>query len=219
MGTSCYKADKIHRYYSCSGRWYKKACNKANELKDDLEAIVSEATVRFLSLPKQVSAFASLASNVFGQRLDRSRIDSLNAEIESINNRMKELTAAMVKTSVQPILETIEKECEELEVQRALIETELKRLYVVADVPHTKSDFENTLNAFAINADIKNPEYKQNLFSNLFNAVFISDTQALIFFSLFTSEKAALSPEFSTSPTTACNSLYGDSDCHRRCPS
>lgn len=162
----------IYNYYKCFGR-RKYQCKKHNEKKDVIERLVVRETVRQVLQPNVIDEIAEKVAELAEREFqDKSRINSLNEELKTI------------QTSIRNLLRLVEMGVDTDDVSERLLDLNSQK----ADLQKQISKAENKkpsldkdriafwLTKFISDGNVEDVEYQQRIIDTLVNKVFVFDT-------------------------------------------
>ena len=179
-GTS--KTGVQRHYYICKRRRNKKAdppCDKKREEKNNLELVVTQYVVDWLSDEEHVKTAVDDVMNYYDKRTDISNLKSIETKIANVKQEVKDLADAFVKAKSALLQSTIEKKMADYEVllsdlsyQRAMLE--LERGYKISR--KDMIDFIQEL----IKGNVNDKEFQRKIIDNLVYKVYCSDDGTVV---------------------------------------
>lgn len=150
-GTS--KSGAVKRYYSCSGRYTKKGCNKKSIRKEVLEEVVISTINKLFDNDNAISLFAEKIIAVNENRIKNQSVLNLLLEeqekiIKAKNNLISAIEMGIITNTTKERLEELEQQQETIS-EKILIEKSKQKMTL------TKSDIEHHIKKALKNTSAK----------------------------------------------------------------
>ena len=165
------KSGAMYYYYKCADRKKGKKCDKKSERKDWIEEFIVRTTVQTVLTDDSIESIADKVIELLEQEMkDNSVLESLNASLNDVKKRLKNLLDLMEQGIVT---NSTKERLMELESQQADLETRIAK-ETVKQPCLTKDKIVLWLKSFR-NGDIKNQEYCRKVVDTLINSVYVYD--------------------------------------------
>ncbi|MCL2107828.1 MAG: recombinase family protein [Oscillospiraceae bacterium] len=172
-GTS--KTGKVHYYYKCSNRIYKKSCDKKPTKKDFLGRQIVALTQQNVLKDDVISNLADAVVEL--QKRTNTIIPFLQNQLEALDKRidnvLKSIEAGIINASVK-------KRLDELEASKADIEISLAKERI-EKTPLTKEQIVFWLSRFK-GGNVDDPNYRRAIVNIFVNSVFLYDDKLVVTF-------------------------------------
>lgn len=173
---------RVYNYYSCAVRKKKHACKKKNEKKDFIEWYVVEQTVQYVLTPSRIRDIAKSVVAEYDKEFSGTKIEEYEKAIKQFDRELNKLVDALVdapKVAHKRIYEKME----ELEAQKASMETELTKLRIAGEIRFTEEEVRAWLRRFCT-GDLYDPEFRRNIIDTFINCIYLYDDRVIIFYNI-----------------------------------
>ena len=172
-GTS--KTGKVHHYYKCSNRLYKKSCDKKTVHKEWLERMVVVLTKEYVLRDEMIERLADAVVEI--QKKENTTIPFLQKQLDDINKRIDNVLNAieegLMNASAKERLDSLEEKKADVEISLAREKIEkppLSREQIVFWISRFKD------------GNIDDIEYRKNIVDIFVNAIFLYEDKLIITF-------------------------------------
>lgn len=173
------KTGKKYNYYICAKRKRERICHKKAVKQEWIEGIVLDAVVRLL---RDDELLEYIADGVFAYYQAQNEDNDLAEALQQKLADVEKSTANIVKAIEAGIFnDATKKRMDELDAQRAEIETELSELELVRSLLLTRDQIMYFLCAMR-DKDIKDPACQKQLIDTFVNSIFVYDDKITITF-------------------------------------
>ncbi len=164
---------KIHNYYKCADKTKKSGCNKANERKEYIERLVTEAAVEAVSKPGVIENIAKRIVKII------EREQQENNHLEHLNRELSE-----TQKKIGNLIKFIEKGIAEEEVQERLDELTYYKQDLLLQIKQESIKLPNIekeqmiyfLQNSVKQGNLDDSKYQEKIIDMLVNKVYIYDT-------------------------------------------
>lgn len=172
----------IYNYYTCSARKKAHTCHKKNEKKDFLERYVVEQTLQFIQDPDRSGMIAHGVVIRYNQEFGHDQTADLERQIRKLDADLEHLVDDLLAlpTSARP---RIAARMEQLELQKADLETDLAKLRVASRIRITEDQVRAWISTFRTTRPDQ-PDQCQRLIDYFVNSVYVYDDKIVIFCNL-----------------------------------
>jgi len=166
----------VYNYYTCAARKKSHSCKKKNERKDPLEQYVIDQTVRYILDPPRAAEIARAVVIRYNQEFGASQISDLERRVRALDADLEKLVDSLLAlpASARP---RIAARMEQLEAQKADLETDLAKLRVASRIRITEDQVRAWISTFR-SAD------PQRIIDTFVNSVYVYDDKFVIFYNL-----------------------------------
>ena len=172
-GTS--RSGKVHAYYTCNGRKYKRGCKKERAHKDWIEELVVAELVKLVNSDEFIYEVAERVVEYQNRERDRSALTALEARKKENETAIKNLMTAIEQGIITP---TTKSRLVELESEAANIDRGIAR-ELIAEPKFTQEQIAFSLSRFQ-HGDTEDESYRMSLIDTFLNAVFLYDDDKLV---------------------------------------
>ena len=182
IGESGHGHGGVYNYYTCAARKKTHTCKKKNEKKDLLERYVCEQTLQYILQPDRADHIASAVVVRYNAEFGQDQTADLERRIRKLDADLERLVDDLLALprSARP---RIAARMEQLEAQKADLETDLAKLRVASGIRLTEPHVRAWLRTFQ-SGSLDDPSFCQRLIDTFVNSVYVYDDRIVIFYNL-----------------------------------
>lgn len=180
-GTS--KTKERHYYYACTNQFKNHTCNKKYEKKGYIEWYVVEQTVQFVLNPKHSKEIAEKVTEEYSKSVSAQKIKEYEKRLDNIEKEFDKQTKLFINTGSVELQKRINEYCQDLELQKADLLSELKKLKIASYLKHTEDDIIKCLKAFTIGNPL-DLDYQKKIIHTFVNNIYLFDDKLVIYYNL-----------------------------------
>lgn len=173
-----------HCYYACATRYKSKGCGKKNEPKDTLEKMIVLYVRQYILFKSNAERVVNLLLKMYDKKLNTSAVKDMERRIADLDKQLDDIVDLMVTGAKNAaLIAKLTEKADELAKQKSHTETELAKIRLALQIPHTKEDLLGYLKMFA-SGNPEDPEYRRRVIDRLINKIFVYDDKILIYFNI-----------------------------------
>lgn len=183
IGESGYgRRGAVYNYYTCSARKKSHSCRKKNERKDPLERFVCEQTLRYILDPERLDDIAQAVVSAYDQDFNGDKISDLERTAARLEAELNRLVDSLMEVPASA-RKRIGEKMEQLEAQKADVETDLAKLRLANGIRLTYDQVKTWLSSFHA-GDLDDESFRQKLIDTFVNSVYVYDDRFVIFYNI-----------------------------------
>lgn len=178
------KSGGKYYYYACSGRKrLKNNCQKRGERKEELEAYVINATLRYVLNPKRMEYIADKIMEQYKKEYSTAKAKQIELQIKQIEKQIAELVNTLIKTTVQSAVDIINDKLQSLEAKRNNLAIEATKLRLASKAKFTREQIIGWLKRFT-SGDPKDESFCKKIIMTFIKSVFVYNDKIIIYYNL-----------------------------------
>ena len=178
----------VYRYYACSTKKRRHACDKHNERKEELENYVVQQTIEHVLQPGVIKKIAAAVVKENRRSLEQEKIAEQQRIVDRLDEEANKLLDALMDAPKIMHARMYERMAA-VEQQRQDAELALTQMRVAASKKYTEQDVIRWLQSICT-GNLDNEDFKARLIDTLVNSVYVYDDKILILYNV-TREKAS----------------------------
>jgi len=168
-------------YYACKSRYKYKSCSKQNENKTELETHVVSDTKVFISKPENIERASEKLAEFHAKNITLEKIKEYEKRLDNIDREIEKLIDLALQSQGATMQAKINQRSQDLEMQKADLNSELMKLKFLQALPKTKDDYKKHLQKF-VDGDPNDKAYRKRIIHGLINSVWIGDGGLFVFY-------------------------------------
>lgn len=182
------KSGTVYHYYACANKKKNHACSKKNEKKDFLETYVVEQTVEYILHSEQIRFIAAEIVKTFHNGEIEDKIKTLENQRRKIDREIENIVDTLSDTDSKSIRTRLAERIELLEVQKADLENDLRKIQAEIKMRLTEEELIQWLESFR-GGDICDPGYAARMIDTFLNSIYLYDHKIVLYYNLENSEQ------------------------------
>ena len=204
----------MYHYYACAAHKKSHSCPKRNERMESLESYVIRRTVEYVLAPDNARKIAAAVVAEYNREFSDNRVESMERAVAQIDREIDNLVSSLA-TVPRSAHQRIGEKLEQLEAQKADLESDAAKLRVAARIRLTEQEVLAWLNTFS-SGDPSSPAFRRRVVDTFINSIYVYDDRAVIFYNIhrdkqvtFHELSSASLPLPSSPPSSAPLSRFG----------
>lgn len=182
------KSGSKHYYYACAGRKKQRNCNKKHDLKNTLEAWITENVSIFINCQSNINELAKLILEELKKSINIGALREFDRQIKAIDKELEKCLDLMLKAETDTIIKLIDDKAKSLELQKKDIEREKAKRKFALTLPQNENELVKLLKSY-IGGNANEPSYRYRIIDKFINCAYVWDDKILIYFNIFNDKK------------------------------